>query len=147
MKLTGIERVWARDVLDSMYPRDADPVLPTGIVDLDVDAYLDDLGRSWPRLTFLVFRFAIVCIALAPFVLLRRLRTFHQLSRSERLRVIERMYASNAYVVRQLVVLVKAAGGIFYGASMQVREVLIDRMPPPPTDALVQLRRKHPVHA
>lgn len=124
MKLTEIERRWARAALDSMFPCGGDPRLPIGISDLDVDGYLDDLGRCWPAMVFFVFRLALVVIGLAPLVLLRRLCTFHRLGSEDRLRVLEKLYASRIYFVRQLVTLVKATGGLLYGGSARVRAAI-----------------------
>jgi hypothetical protein len=144
MTLTRLEHRWARDALDAIFPPGGDPRLPTGIADLDVDGFLDDLTRAWPPMTLLAFRLAVLTIGLSAFVVVRTLRPFHRLTRAERQRVLEAIYASRIYFVRQFVTLLKATGGMLYGAAPAVRDVIAPARPP--SDAPVALRRRE-VHA
>src|SRR5207253_2023989 len=118
--------------------------IPIGIEVLDVDSYLDELGATWPLRTFLAFRVGIVLIALAPLVLLFRLHTFAGVDLDSRLRVLDRLYVSNIYFVRQLIAMLKMTAGFLYGASPQIRQAIA---PGGKTSgvALAQLRRKEAV--
>lgn len=141
MNLTGLERRWARDILDTMFPSGSDPQLRTGIADLDLDGYLVDLARNMPAMAVLGLRVAIVAVALAPVVLLRTLRTFHGLGREERLRVLDRLYSSNLYVLRAFVMLLKATGAVLYAGTAEVRRAITGRLASMPPVPLARLRR------
>jgi hypothetical protein len=138
--MTRLELRWAHAALDAIFPDGGDPRLPTGIADLDLDGYLEDLVRAWPRLTLLAFRLAVLSIGLASFVLARTLRPFHLLRRERRQRVLETLYASNVYFLRQFVTMLKATGGMLYGAAAPVRDAIAPG--PSPRTSLVTLRRR-----
>jgi hypothetical protein len=133
MILSSLERRWAHAILDAMFPRDADDALPEGIVDLDVDGYLDDLLTSVPVVSHLGMRAGFVAIAVSPPFTIYRLRTFTGLATEDRVRVLEKLYKSRIYHVRQLVVLVKTTGAMLYCAAPSARAVM--------QDGLVRLRK------
>ena len=125
MKISAIERRWVHEVFDTMYPAGADPRVPLGVRDCDVDGYLDEIQRVWPAFSLIGFRATVIVIALSSIVLLGTWRTFHRLTSDERIRVLEKLYASRFYVVRQLVILIKASAGIVYGSTAGVRKHLL----------------------
>ncbi len=125
MKFTALERRWLVDIFDTMYPAGVDPRVPLGVRDCDLDGYLDEIERIWPRFSLFGYRLTIIVIGLASIVLLRTWRTFHRLTTAERERVLASIYASRFYVVRQLVILLKASAGIVYGSEPRVRTLLM----------------------
>jgi hypothetical protein len=125
MKFSALERRWIVDIFDTMYPRSSDPTLPLGVRDCDIKGYLDDIEKRWPSFSLFGYRATVVVIGLASIVLLRTWRTFHRLTTDERLKVLTAIYASRFYVVRQLVILLKASAGIVYGSEPRVRQQLL----------------------
>jgi hypothetical protein len=125
MKLSTLERRWVHEEFDTMYPPGADPRVPLGARDCDIDGYIDDVERQWPTFSIVGFRVTVVIIAVASIFLLGTWRTFHRLTTAERLRVLEKLYVSRFYVVRSLVILIKASAGILYGSSPRVRQHLL----------------------
>lgn len=141
MNLTSMERRWALDIWDAIYPG-GDKRLRVGIKDLDAEAFLLDFARSMPPLAVLGLRVAIVVIALAPLVVLRRLCTIHGLRREERLGVLARLYASDNYFVRSFVTLVKATGALLYAGTQGVRQIVASVTPDvEPAVPLARIRR------
>ena len=125
MKLSTLERRWVHEVFDTMYPPGADPRVPFGVRDCNIDGYIDDLQVHWPALSVISFRATVIIIAISSIFLLGTWRTFHRLTTAERLRVLEKLYVSRFYVVRSLVILIKASAGILYGSSPRVRQHLL----------------------
>lgn len=125
MKLLPIERRWTHAVLDAMFPRSASDDLPEGILDLDVDAYLDDTFNKVPTVSGLGMRAGFVAIALSPPVTIAKLCTIDRLGAEDRVRVIEKLYKSPIYHVRQLVVLAKTTGAMLYCAAPASRSVML----------------------
>jgi hypothetical protein len=119
--LFGFERAWARAALDAIYPAAACKALPQGIATSDVDGFMDDLFVHVPLMVWLGLRVAIWIVALAPIVLLRRLATITTLRPADRAVVLQRLVASQRYAVRQLVIALKATGGMLYGSTPGVR--------------------------
>ncbi|MEI8257885.1 MAG: hypothetical protein WCJ30_19590 [Deltaproteobacteria bacterium] len=123
--LSELERRWAHEIFDAIYPAGVDPRLPYGVRDCDIDGYLDECMATWPMLTIIGFRATVFAVGLASIVLLRTWRTFSRLSTDERVRVLTMLYANNLYVVRQLVILMKVTAGIVYGSTPKVRAPLM----------------------
>lgn len=143
MKMTRIERRWARDIMATIYPRAADPRLPMGIADLDTDAFCVDVMRSFPWLSAIGFRAVVFLITMSPLLVIGRFRTFSGLNEADRTRVLDRFSKSRFYTVRSLVTMVKALASMLYAGSNTVRSSLL--VPAPATaaagPALVTLRR------
>lgn len=125
MSLTALERRWSHEIFDAIYPAGVDPRVPYGVRDCDIDGYLDECMAIWPTISVIGYRFSVLAVGLASIVLLRTWRTFGRLSVDERVRVLTMLYASNVYVVRQLVILMKVTAGIIYGSAAKVREPMM----------------------
>jgi hypothetical protein len=109
-------------VLGAIYPSGASARLSLGICDLDVRDYLRDMFATVPLAAAFMLRVAIWMVALAPPFVLRRITTVLGLAADERQSLISRLASSSSYLVRQLIVALKAVGGLFFGASPGVRE-------------------------
>ncbi len=139
--MTKVERGWARAALGAIYPSGACDALPMGVCEFDVEGFLDDLFQRIPLQAVLGLRVAVWIVALAPVFLLGRVVTIVRLSEEERQAVVARLLSSTIYSVRQLVVALKATGGLFYGGVGAVRAaVLGDDEAPALREPLVQLR-------
>lgn len=125
MKLTSVERRWTHAILDAMFPRNAADELPDGILDLDVDGYLDETMKTVPVVSALGMRVGFAAIAVSPPVTIAKLCTIDRLDTNDRVRVLEKLYKSPVYHVRQLVVLAKTTGAMLYCASPSSRAVML----------------------
>ncbi len=125
MKQSAIERRWTLAILDAIFPRDASEDLSAGILDLDVEAYLEDTFAKVPVVSGLGMRAGFAAIALSPPVTIGKLRTIDRLEQADRVRVIEKLYRAPFYHVRQLVVLAKTTGAMLYCASPASRQVML----------------------
>jgi len=123
--MTTIERRFSHAVLDAIFPRDASDDLSVGILDLDVDEYLDDTLVSVPVVSAVGMRAAFVAIALSPPVTIARLCTIDRLEPEDRVRVLDRLSHAPVYHVRQLVVLAKTTGAMLYCAAPAARAVML----------------------
>jgi hypothetical protein len=136
--LTQVERRWAHATLDTLFPGPERGALPLGIEEMDVDGFLDETFRQVPFEAALGLRAAIWVIALAPLFVLRRFATIASLPPADRLVVVSTMGTSPVYVLRSLVMMVKAIGALFYCGDARVRPSIVGVVPPVVT---VRLRR------
>ena len=125
MRLLSIERRWTRAVLDAMFPANASESLSLGILDLDVDAYLDETLEKLPRVSAIGLRAGFAAIAFSPPVTIAKLCTIDRLQLEDRQRVLEKLYNAPIYHVRQLVVLAKTTGAMLYCAAPAARAVMM----------------------
>jgi|LNFM01.1.fsa_nt_gb hypothetical protein len=142
--LTDIEKRIARGTYDAMYPGDPDGRVKTGIADGDIEGFLDELGESWEWLAFTALRGGLWLIALSAIVFARTLRPFWTLERDKRLAVLDRLYKSDVYVVRQVITMQKATAGFLYGAM--IRSEIAPGRAPAVDEALVEWRKLVPKH-
>ncbi|NOU26967.1 MAG: hypothetical protein HOO96_03590 [Polyangiaceae bacterium] len=120
--LTGVEHGWAASVLDAMFPRGAS--LPLGIADMDVRGFLDRTFTSFPTEPVLGLRLTLWIIVFAPLLVLKRARLFPSLPRPEQERVLDALFKSPIYAVRQLCVALKATAALLYAGNARVRAAM-----------------------
>jgi len=119
--LSRTERQWAFAALGAIYPSRANARLSVGVCDLELGEYLRDLFATIPLMAALGLRAAIWLVALAPPFVLGRIVTVIGLRPEERQQLIVRLVSSSSYGVRQLVLALKAIGGLFFGGAVSVR--------------------------
>jgi hypothetical protein len=119
--LTRIEQSWACAALAAIYPSGSSEALPVHIDDLDVQGFLKDLFGRIPLTAALGLRVAIWIVGLAPLFLMRRFATVAHLGTHDREMLLEALSRSSSYAVRQLIVALKATGGLLFGAAVSVR--------------------------
>ncbi len=122
--LSRTERAWAFAALGAIYPSRASARLSVGVCDLDLGEYLRDLFASIPLMAVMGLRAAIWIVALAPPFVLGRMVTVMGLDAKDRQALVERLIASPSYGIRQLVVALKAIGGLFFGGAASVRAAI-----------------------
>lgn len=135
--LTRVEEGWARAALGAMFPGGAHPRLPHGAEAVDTVARFNEICESVPARVAFGLRAALWMIALAPVVVLLRLRTIAGLDAPAREKVVCALLASRVYLVRQLTLLLKAFGALFFVSSPEVRAAIVGDAP-----ALVTLGKK-----
>jgi len=127
--LTPVERRWAHATLDTLFPGPERGALPLGIEGMNVDAFLDETLERVPFEAALGLRAAFWVIALAPLFVLGKLATIASLHPADRLRVVSAISASPVYVLRSLVMMVKAMGALFYCGDARVRPSIVGVVP------------------
>lgn len=134
MKLSHLETRWAESALEAIFPGSNEMGL-SDIRTMDVGGFLRDLMREVPWKAALGIRLAVWLVALAPLFVVGRFATIARLGRSDRERVVAMLVASSSYVVRSLVLVLKAVGALLYAADRGVRA----RMMPPPASGVVRV--------
>ena len=127
--LTRMETRWAHAAFGAIFPSGASDKIPLGICDLDLDGYLTDMRSRVPFRAALGLRIAIWVIALAPLFVLHRVATIASLDKASRETLMKKMLDSPIYVVRQLVMLLKALGAVLYAGTPAVRESILAASP------------------
>jgi hypothetical protein len=120
MKLTGLEMGWAEAALVGVFPGSVASGFAS-IGSMDVRGFLKGALRRIPLRAALGLRLAIWIVALAPIVVLRRLRTIARLEQVDRERVLARLAASDSYAIRSLVMMLKTFGALLYAGDDGVR--------------------------
>jgi hypothetical protein len=121
--LTRLEERWACAALSAIYPGGGEERWPLGIRQGDVEGFLRDLFARVPLLAALGLRAAIWIVALAPIFLMGRLVTVMRLSSHEQQALLATLSSSSSYAVRQLILALKASGGMLFGAALSVRGI------------------------
>ncbi len=119
--LTDFERRWAHATLDTLFPGPDRGALPLGIADMNVDGFLDETLAAVPFEAAIGLRLAFWIIGLAPLFAIGRLATIASLDPVDRLRVLRAISASPVYVIRSMVMMVKAVASLFYCGDRRVR--------------------------
>ncbi len=135
--LTRIEEGWARAVFGAMFPAGAHPRLPHGADAADVAGSFNEVLERVPGRVSFGLRAALWLIALAPIFVVARLRTIAGLDEGAREKVVLTLLYSRFYYVRQLTLLLKAFGALFFVSSPEVRAAIVSEEP-----ALVSLGKK-----
>jgi hypothetical protein len=112
-----------RAVIDALLPAGVDPGLP-GAFESGFDEFYADFERSALLPMRLSFKAALWASAWLSPMLICRLPPLSRLPREERERALEAMGKSRFYLVRQLLLLLKAVCSFHYGAHPQVRRTL-----------------------
>lgn len=108
---------------------------------MNVGRFLRDLMDHLPLRAAVGLRLAVWLVALAPWVVLRRLVTIARLTPDDRERIVATLVSSRSYAVRSLVLILKAMGALLYAADESVRTRMM-----PPRSPVTPLRIKR-VHA
>jgi len=127
--LTRFEESWAFAALGAIYPSGASARLSIGVCDLALGDYLRDLFATIPLMAALGLRAAIWIVALAPPIVLGRMVTVLGLDPAQRQALVERLVGSTSYGVRQLVLALKAIGGLYFGGAAGVKAAIFGSGP------------------
>lgn len=134
--LTTIERRWARVAIETMFPSGALPGV-RGADAIDAGAALEDVCQTVPSRVALGLRVAVWLLTLSPLIVAFRFRTLASLAAEEREKIVLKLLAHRAYLLRQLALLLKAFGALMFVAAPGVRESIV--RPP----SLVKLEVRH----
>lgn len=149
-RLRSFEMAWTDAAFDGIYPepralapqrREDAARCPHGVVRLQPARFFQELLFAAPLEQSLGLRVAVWIVALAPLFTLRKFRTIAQLHSEDRVKVLEKLMASPIYLVRQLVVSLKAMATLLYARSPHVRARMLAPVGNRPGE-LVRLRTK-----
>jgi hypothetical protein len=136
-RLVKFEERWARSAFETIFPGSPEEGLE-GIKSMDIEGYLREVLSTVPFKSGLGLRVAVWIIAFAPLFLLGRFALFASLAQIDREKVVQRLITSSSYVIRSLVMALKAVGAMLYAGAPQIRA----RMQKPKKPALIQLRAR-----
>jgi hypothetical protein len=125
MNMRAFELEWAAKMMDSMIPPGVEEQIPLSASETGATQVLREMVFYTPALTALGFRATIWFIELlGPMVASRKLMRFSRLDPSSREEVLDAMFKSKIYFIRQLVLLVKMSSCFAWGANPEVRKSL-----------------------
>ncbi len=120
-KLTRREVRWAEAAFGTIFPPLPEQGFELGIVDMNVEQFVDETRARSPAITAFGIRFAIWFAALSPLFVIGRFATLAGLSQDDRERVMSALMMSPIYLVRQMVLILKATGALLYGGHPAIR--------------------------
>jgi hypothetical protein len=147
MKLARFEKRWAHVAFGVIFPGDEE----TGLVGIgsleETSAFVEEICLRVPFQSALGLRVAIWIATFAPLFVIGRFALLASLAVADRERVISRLVASESYVLRSLVLIIKTIGAMYYGAKSTVRARMgfsggADQSGKNPAQQLVALRLK-----
>jgi hypothetical protein len=133
MRLFEFELVWARAALGAVLPEDTE--LPHGVARMDPGRFMASAVAAAPFEQALVLRVSLWVVALAPLWVLRRPRTIASLAPAEQQALLDHLLASSVYIVRQLVLTLKAMTSLLYAQSPVARRAMLGAAPGSPIPA------------
>lgn len=108
------ERRWRDALLTAVIPASAlEPEQP-GLAEVDTEPFWSEMERAAPPLLRLGLRVAVWVLTWAPLLLIGRARSFGRLADSEQDRLLEQASSSRWYLLRQLVMTLKAIACFAY---------------------------------
>ena len=128
--LTQFERRWAHAAFDTIFPGADRGSLAFGIVDMDLDGFIDQTLAESPFEAAFGLRLVFWVIGLAPLFVIGKLATIASLSPADRLRVISTLSASPVYALRSTVMMLKAIGALLYCADRRIRPQIVGAATP-----------------
>lgn len=108
------ERRWRDALLAAMIPASALDSEQPGLEAVDTEPFWNEMERAAPPLLRLGLRFAVWVLTWAPLLLIGRAHSFRRLAGPEQDRVLERAASSRFYLLRQLVMMLKAMACFAY---------------------------------
>ena len=116
---------WTSKIMDSMIPPGVEEQIPQAATEAGAVEVLREMILYTPAITAVGFRAAIWFIeVLGPMIAMGKFSRFSKLDPPSREKVLETIYKSKVYLMRQLVLLIKMAACFAWGAYPQVREGL-----------------------
>lgn len=115
------ERRWRDALLTAMIPASALDSDRPGLGEVDTEPFWSDMEQAAPPLLRLGLRFAVWVLTWAPLLLIGRARSFRRLAGPEQDRVLERAASSRFYLLRQLVMMLKAFACFAYFRAPNAR--------------------------
>jgi len=125
MKMRAFELEWTAKMMDTIIPAGVEEKFPQSASETGAEKILEEIVRYTPFITAFGLRATIGLIEIfGPLISAGRFRRFSRLDPGSREEVLNRMYKSKIYLIRQLVLLIKMTACFGWGASPEVRKAL-----------------------
>jgi|GEM_PF-2594806 len=125
MKMRAFELEWAAKMVDAMIPPGVEEKIPKSASETGATEVLREMIFYTPALTALGLRATIWLIELlGPMIAARKFSRFSRLDPSSREKVLDAMYNSKSYFIRQMVLLIKMSSCFAWGADPEVMKAL-----------------------
>jgi hypothetical protein len=139
--ITALEYKWARATLGTIYPAAPEAGVTQGIADMDLAGFIDELAEALPAITFFGIRLFLLLVALSPLFVIGKPRTMAGLGEKDREAVVWKIGHSDIYLVRQMVMALKATFAFFFGGGAELQAIC--RSAEPDRAKLLPLGRKN----
>jgi len=131
MKMWAFELDWTAKMMDTVIPPGIEEKFPQSASETGAVKILDEMVQYTPFITAFGLRAAVWLIEIfGPLLFAGRFRRFSKLDPSSREEVLDKMYKSKIYLIRQLVLLIKMTACFGWGAHPEVRKALGDEGEP-----------------
>ncbi len=156
MKLTTFEKRWAHVAFGVIFPGDESVGLVGIGSEKETGDFVEGVCLRVPFQSALGLRVAIWIATFAPLFVIGRFALLASLSSADKEKVLTRLMASESYVLRSLVLILKTIGAMYYAGQELVRLRMHTAgaqtrdpgtQPPSPSRDLVPLRLKRPAAA
>lgn len=108
---------------------------------MDLAGFIDELDEALPGITFFGIRVFLVVVALSPLFVIGKFTTMAGLGEKDREAVVWKIGHSDVYLVRQMVMALKATFAFFFGGGAELQALC--RSQEPDRARLVSLGRKN----
>lgn len=124
--LSSREKSWARAAMETIYTADSASKNRIDPVGADTaDGFMDDAHESLPFHGKLGLRAALVALGVgAPSVMTRSFTTLDRLPPQRRLEVLERLWKSDLYLLKQMTLLLKTTGALTHATTTRYQREL-----------------------
>jgi acyl-CoA reductase-like NAD-dependent aldehyde dehydrogenase len=131
------ERRWGRAAMESIFS--SDPLSPNRVAPLPAEQAEASFAEAYEAMPFtgrMGVRAALATLGVAvPSLATRRLTTLDRLSPEQRLEVLQRVWNSDVYMLRQMALLFKMSGAMTHASTTRLqRELVTPNVPAPKTE-------------
>jgi len=131
MKLSGIEQSWVETIMEAVIPPGKDERYPLSALDTDAVEVFCEMLLYLPPITGLGLRLAVLMVEFTgPMIGLGKAARFSGLGLDEREACLSSLSKKDAYLVRQLVLLIKSVACLAWCGDRRVRSALGHDLPP-----------------
>jgi hypothetical protein len=131
MKLSGPERKWLENILDTLIPRGGDERFSESALDTGADRIFEEMILYLSAGTALGLRASLFFIEfMGPLLGLRRRARFSRLAAADREACLSALSKSDTYFTRQMVLLHKSVACLGWAADERVRTAIGLNLPP-----------------
>jgi len=131
MKISRMEEGWVEAIMSALIPPGGDDRYPLSALDTGAVEIYREMLLYLPRLTGLGLRAAVVMIEFwGPWLGLGKVSRFSRLGPEEKEECLVRLSQKDAWLVRQLVLLLKSVACLAWCGDQRVRAALGHELPP-----------------
>ena len=121
MSWFAFERRWLAALWATILPSGSAGGIPLGARDVPLDRFLDELCAFAPARVTWGARVCVWLLTFCPLFVIGRFALFPSLDAEARLAVLEKLRASDVYLIRELPILFKMLGALGFGGLPEVQ--------------------------